>query len=128
MRSIASGIEYTLPVRMRRPPVVVVNNEFFIVPGANSFANAGNFIQNRFQAGIRLPVTDSFAIRALRLATVVAPQPAGTATVSLASRSPLRSASRCFEEFLAANTLRPPRCEMGAKLNTSALALRDNAG
>jgi hypothetical protein len=57
------GIEYTLPLRMTRPPVVVVNNEFFIVLGTNSFAAGGNFTQNRFQAGIRLPITDSFAIR-----------------------------------------------------------------
>jgi hypothetical protein len=28
---------------MRRPPVVVVNNEFFIVPGANSFASGKHF-------------------------------------------------------------------------------------
>jgi hypothetical protein len=57
------GIEYTLPLRMTRPPVVVVNNEFFIVPGANSFAAGGKYTQNRFQAGIRVPITDSFAIR-----------------------------------------------------------------
>jgi Protein of unknown function (DUF2490) len=57
------GIEYTLPLRMTRPPVVVVNNEFFIVPGTNSFAAGGKFTQNRFQAGIRLPITDFFAIR-----------------------------------------------------------------
>jgi hypothetical protein len=57
------GIEYTLPLRMTRPPVVVVNNEFFIVPGANSFASGGHFTQNRFQAGVRLPVTNSLAIR-----------------------------------------------------------------
>jgi hypothetical protein len=57
------GFEYTLPLRVTRPPVVVVNNEFFIVVGANSFANGSNFTQNRFQAGIRLPITDSFAIR-----------------------------------------------------------------
>jgi Protein of unknown function (DUF2490) len=57
------GIEYTLPLRMTRPPVVVVNNEFFIVLGTNSFASGSDFTQNRFQAGIRLPITDSFAIR-----------------------------------------------------------------
>jgi hypothetical protein len=43
--------------------VVVVNNEFFIVLGTNSFAAGGKFTQYRFQAGIRLPITDSFAIR-----------------------------------------------------------------
>jgi hypothetical protein len=57
------GIEYTLPVRMTHQPVVVVNNEFFIVLGTNSFASGGNFTQNRFQAGIRLPITESFAVR-----------------------------------------------------------------
>jgi Protein of unknown function (DUF2490) len=60
---IRPGIEYTLPIRMTRPPVVVVNNEFFIVPGRNSFAAGGNFTQNRFQAGLRVPITDRFAIR-----------------------------------------------------------------
>jgi hypothetical protein len=57
------GIEYTLPLRMKRSPVVIVNNEFFIVLSANSFASASNFTQNRFQAGVRFPITDSFAIR-----------------------------------------------------------------
>jgi Protein of unknown function (DUF2490) len=57
------GIEYALPLGMRRPPVAVVNNEFFVVLGANSFASGSNFTQNRFQAGIRLPITDSFAVR-----------------------------------------------------------------
>jgi len=57
------GIEYTLPLRMKRPPVAVINNEFFIVLGANSFEAGGQYTQNRFQAGIRMPITDSFAIR-----------------------------------------------------------------
>lgn len=57
------GIEYTLPLRIQRPPVVVINNEFFVVIGANSFAAGGKFTQDRFQAGVRLPITDSFAIR-----------------------------------------------------------------
>ena len=57
------GIEYTLPVRMTRRPVLVVNNEFFLVPGTNSFAAGGTFTQNRFQVGIRLPIADSFSIR-----------------------------------------------------------------
>jgi hypothetical protein len=57
------GFEYTLPLRVIRPPVVVVNNEFFIVPGTDSFASGGNFTQNRFQAGVRLTIADSFAIR-----------------------------------------------------------------
>jgi hypothetical protein len=57
------GIEYTLPFRFRRPLVVGVTEEFFFVPGTNSFASGGAFTQNRFQAGIRLPITDSFSIR-----------------------------------------------------------------
>ncbi|MBV8068736.1 MAG: DUF2490 domain-containing protein [Acidobacteriaceae bacterium] len=57
------GIEYTIPLRMTRRPVLVVNNEFFLVPGSNSFAAGGKFTQNRFQFGVRLPITDSFAIR-----------------------------------------------------------------
>jgi len=57
------GIDYTLPLRMNRPPVLVVSNEFFVVPGPNSFANGGSFTQNRFQVGIRLPMTRSCSIR-----------------------------------------------------------------
>jgi hypothetical protein len=57
------GLEYALPFRMTRPPAVVVNNEFLVVLGRNSFAAGGKFTQNRFQAGIRLPITDSLAIR-----------------------------------------------------------------
>jgi hypothetical protein len=67
------GIEYSLPLRMTRPPVVVVNNEFFIVLGTNSFASGSDFTQNRFQAGIRLPITDSFAIRPYYLLQSVHP-------------------------------------------------------
>jgi hypothetical protein len=57
------GVDYTLPLRMKRRPVLVVSNEFFIVPGTNSFAAGGSFTQNRFQVGVRLPITDSFSIR-----------------------------------------------------------------
>jgi len=57
------GVEYTLPLRMTRRPVLVVSNEFFIVPGTNSFAAGGSFTQNRFQVGVRLPITDSFFLR-----------------------------------------------------------------
>jgi len=57
------GVDYTLPVRMKRRPVLVVSNEFFVVPGTNSFAAGGSFTQNRFQVGVRLPITDSFSIR-----------------------------------------------------------------
>ena len=45
------GIEYTLPLRTARPPVVVVSNEFFVVPWYNPFANGGSsFTQSRFLA------------------------------------------------------------------------------
>ena len=58
------GIDYTLPFRMARPPVLVVSDEFFLVPGDNPFANGGSaFTQNRFQVGVRSPVTDSFSTR-----------------------------------------------------------------
>jgi Protein of unknown function (DUF2490) len=57
------GIEYTLPLRMKRPPVAVVNNEFFVVPGADSFSSASKFTQDRLLAGVSLPVTDYFSIR-----------------------------------------------------------------
>ena len=49
---------------MSRPPVLVVSNEFFIVPGNNPFANGGSsYTQNRFQVGVRLPIADSFSVR-----------------------------------------------------------------
>lgn len=57
------GVDYTLPLRMKRRPVLVISNEFFVVPGTNSFAAGGSFTQNRFQVGVRLPITDSFSIR-----------------------------------------------------------------
>lgn len=57
------GVDYTLPFRVSRPPVLIVSYEFFIVPGTNSFAAGGSFTQTRFQIGVRLPVTDSFSIR-----------------------------------------------------------------
>lgn len=57
------GVDYILPFRMARRPVLIVSNEFFIVPGTNSFAAGGSFTQNRFQVGVRLPITASFAIR-----------------------------------------------------------------
>jgi hypothetical protein len=57
------GVDYTLPLRMKRRPVLVVSNEFFVVPGTNSFAAGGSFTQNRFQVGVRLPITDSFSVR-----------------------------------------------------------------
>lgn len=57
------GIEYRLPLRLKRSPVLVVSNEFFVVPGHNSFAAGGSYTQNRFQVGVRLPIADSFSIR-----------------------------------------------------------------
>jgi Protein of unknown function (DUF2490) len=57
------GVDCTLPLRMKRRPALVVSNEFFVVPGTNSFAAGGSFTQNRFQIGVRLPITDSFSIR-----------------------------------------------------------------
>jgi len=57
------GVEYTLPVPLRRQPVVVVNNEFFIVVGPNSFSAGGKYTQNRFQAGVRFPITESISVR-----------------------------------------------------------------
>ena len=57
------GVDYTLPLVMNRRPVLVVSNEFFVVPGTNSFAAGGSFTQNRFQVGVRLPITDSLSIR-----------------------------------------------------------------
>ncbi|HEY6303954.1 MAG TPA: DUF2490 domain-containing protein [Terriglobales bacterium] len=57
------GVDYTLPFRTTRPPVLVVSNEFLVVPGSNSFAAGGSFTQNRFQVGIRLPISDSFSVR-----------------------------------------------------------------
>lgn len=58
------GIEYTLPLRAARRPVLVVNNEFFIVPWNNPYANGGtSYTQNRFQIGVRLPLADSFSVR-----------------------------------------------------------------
>jgi hypothetical protein len=58
------GIEYTLPLPMSWRPVLVVSNEFFVVPGNNPFANGGSsYTQNRFQVGIRLPIADSLSVR-----------------------------------------------------------------
>jgi len=59
------GVDYTIPFRMARPPVLVVSNEFFLVPWFNPFASGDSaYTQNRFQIGIRQPLTDSFSMRA----------------------------------------------------------------
>jgi hypothetical protein len=58
------GVEYTLPLRTARRPVLIVSNEFFLVPAGNPFANGGiSYTQNRFQVGVRQKVADSFSIR-----------------------------------------------------------------
>jgi len=57
------GIDYVLPLRVKRTPVLVVTNEFFLVPGTNSFASGGAYTQNRFQVGVRVPVTNFFSVR-----------------------------------------------------------------
>jgi Protein of unknown function (DUF2490) len=58
------GVDYTLPLRTTWRPTVVVNNEFFIVPWYNPFANGGSsYTQNRFQAGVRLPISNSLSVR-----------------------------------------------------------------
>jgi hypothetical protein len=57
------GLEYTLPLRTIWRPILGVSNEFFLVPGTNSFAAGGSFTQSRFQVGVRLPVTSSFSMR-----------------------------------------------------------------
>jgi len=58
------GVDYTLPLNTTWRPTIVVSNEFFIVPWTNPFANGGTaYTQNRFQIGIRLPVTNTFSIR-----------------------------------------------------------------
>jgi hypothetical protein len=57
------GIDFTLPLHTNWRPVLVVSNEFFVVPGSNSFAAGGAYTQNRFQIGVRLPITDRSSIR-----------------------------------------------------------------
>ena len=43
--------------------MLVVSNEFFIVPWSNSFAAGGAYTQNRFQVGVRFSITDSVSVR-----------------------------------------------------------------
>jgi len=57
------GVEYTLPFRTSVRPVLVVSNEFFLVPWSNSFAAGGAYTQNRFQVGVRFAITDSVSVR-----------------------------------------------------------------
>lgn len=57
------GIDYVLPIRAEWRPALVVNNEFFLVPWSNPYSSGGSFTQNRVQAGIRLPITDTLTVR-----------------------------------------------------------------
>lgn len=58
------GVDYTLPLRTSWRPTAVISNEFFIVPWTNPFANGGSsYTQNRFQVGVRLPITSSLSVR-----------------------------------------------------------------
>ena len=80
---------------MARRPALVASNEFFVVPGTNSFAAGGSFTQNRFQVGIRFPIADSFSIRPYYLLQSLN-QPTGWDTneivgISLAFKVPRKS-------------------------------------
>jgi hypothetical protein len=97
------GVDYTLPFRMARRPVIVVSNEFFIVPGYNPFANGGSsYTQNRFQVGVRFPIADSFSVRPYYLLQSVN-LPTGWDTneifgISLAFKIPRKAPCRTFQE------------------------------
>jgi hypothetical protein len=57
------GLDYVLPIHTSRPLVLVVSNEFFLVPWDNPYANGGTYTQNRAQVGVRLPITTSLTLR-----------------------------------------------------------------
>ena len=57
------GLDYVLPFPASRPLVLVVSNEFFLVPWDNPYANGGTFTQNRAQVGVRVPITASITVR-----------------------------------------------------------------
>jgi Protein of unknown function (DUF2490) len=58
------GVDYTVPLRTAWRPTIVVSNEFFLVPWFNPFANGGSaYTQNRFQVGVRLPISSSLSVR-----------------------------------------------------------------
>jgi len=107
------GIEYTLPLRVSRRPVLVVSNEFFIVPGYNPFANGGSsYTQNRFQVGVRLPIADSFSVRPYYLLQSVN-LPSGwdmneIVGISLAFRVPRRKTKTVRS--------RPPSCALSCEV------------
>ena len=85
----------------------MVSNEFFIVPWFNPFANGGSsYAQNRFQVGIRLPISNSLSIRPYYMLQSVS-LPAGWDTneivgISVALKIPrkTRSKSDHSEAFL----------------------------
>ena len=90
------GLEYPLPLRSGWRPVLIVNDEFFLVPGTNSFAAGGAFTQNRFQVSARLPIKPWYAIRPYYMLQSVNPSPAGWETneiigISMAFRIPMRT-------------------------------------
>jgi Protein of unknown function (DUF2490) len=60
--SISSRVDDALPLRRSWRPVPVVNNDFFVVSGTNSFAAGGTYTQDRFQVGVRLPIANSLSI------------------------------------------------------------------
>jgi hypothetical protein len=58
------GVDYTVPLRTAWRPTIVLSNEFFLVPWTNPFANGGSaYTQNRFQIGVRMPVTSLLSVR-----------------------------------------------------------------
>lgn len=57
------GVDYVLPIHTARTPVLVLSNEFFLVPWNNPYANGGKYTQNRFQIAARLPIIGSLLIR-----------------------------------------------------------------
>jgi hypothetical protein len=58
------GVEYPLPLHTTWRPVIVTNFEFILVPWYNPFASGGSsYTQNRFQVGVRLPVTEWVSVR-----------------------------------------------------------------
>jgi Protein of unknown function (DUF2490) len=95
---VRPGVEYTLPLRMARRPVLVVNNEFFIVPGYNPFATAAPATlrtASRWEYDCPSPIRFLFGLTTYysRLTCPVA----GTQTEFLVSRSPLGSHAKPSE-------------------------------
>ncbi|HZD30149.1 MAG TPA: DUF2490 domain-containing protein [Candidatus Angelobacter sp.] len=58
------GVDYTVPLRTPWRPTLILSNEFFIVPGFNPFSSGdSSFTQNRFQFGVRLPISNLLSVR-----------------------------------------------------------------